>query len=167
MARGPRVSRFTEGIAEWLGSLRFSVSTLVLVGLLIAGVLIVSPSMSAFVQQSRQISELSESVRLSRESVDSIDQERTKWNDPAYIRAQARDRLFYVMPGETQLSVIDDVIIPTASVDEPSAELLSLQRNWAVTLTSSVMMAGAAEQPPEESSGTTSSDDLGVKESAK
>lgn len=156
MARESRGRRAREDVADWLGSLRFSAFTLVLVGLVIAGVVIVSPSMSTFVQQRREISELRASVTLHRESVDSIDAERVKWKDPAYIRAQARDRLFYVMPGETQLSVIDDVIIPAASDDEPNAELTAVERNWAKALASSVLIAGTTANSPDESSGTTS-----------
>lgn len=155
MTGEPKGRRAREDLAEWLGSLRFSAFTFMLVGLTIAGAVIVSPSVSTFVQQRREISELHESVRLHRESVETIDQERVKWKDPAFIRAQARDRLFYVLPGETQLSVIDDVVIPSASDDVPSAELTAVERNWVKTLASSVLIAGTTAHIPDELSGDT------------
>ena len=167
MTREPRGRRAREDVAEWLGSLRFSGFTLMLVGLTIAGAVIVSPSVSTFVQQRREISELRESVRLHRESVETIDQERVKWKDPAYIRAQARDRLFYVLPGETQLSVIDDVVIPDVSDDVPSAELTAVERNWAKTLASSVLIAGTTAHTPDELSGETPPAAAGTKETSK
>ena len=33
--------------------------------------------------------------------------ERDRWQDPVYIRSQARDRLYYVLPGEVSYLVMD------------------------------------------------------------
>lgn len=33
--------------------------------------------------------------------------QRKRWDDPAYVRAQARERLHYVLPGETSYVVVD------------------------------------------------------------
>ena len=34
--------------------------------------------------------------------------ERERWNDETFIMTQARERLYYVMPGEVSYLVIDD-----------------------------------------------------------
>ncbi|KIP52006.1 septum formation initiator family protein [Leucobacter komagatae] len=131
-------------IAAWVASLRFSVFTVIVVVSVIAGALILSPNISTFVQQQREIAQLRESVRQHREAVESIDAERSRWKDPAYVRAQARDRLSYVLPGETQLSIISDVVLPVESQEETSADLTLVERNWAKDLVGSVIASGTA-----------------------
>lgn len=131
-------------IAAWAASLRFSVFTVVVVVSVIAGAFILSPNISTFVQQQREITQLRESVRQHREAVEKIDAERSRWKDPAYVRAQARDRLSYVLPGETQLSIISDVVLPVESREQTSKDLTHVERNWAKDLVGSVIASGTA-----------------------
>ncbi|XPP26491.1 MAG: FtsB family cell division protein [Leucobacter sp.] len=142
--------RFTAELGDWIASLRFSGFTVLSVGLLVIGALIVAPTLSTYVQQQREIAELRESVALHREQVAEIDAERLKWQDPAYVRTQARGRLFYVMPGETQLSVIDDVVVPAESSEETRSELTQIERNWARELAVSTLLAGLTDADPEQ-----------------
>lgn len=148
------MKRWREDLAAWAASLRFSGFTVLIVVSVIAGALILSPNISTFVQQQREISQLRESVRQYREAVDSIDEERAQWRDPAYVRAQARDRLSYVLPGETQLSIISDVVMPVESQDETSADLTRVERNWAKDFAASIIAAGTAvpDTPTEDES---------------
>ena len=108
--------RFTAELGDWVASLRFSGFTVLTLGLLVVGALILTPTLSTYVQQQREIAELRASVACT-EQVAEIDAERLNWQDPAYVR-QARGRLFYVMPGR-RLSVIDDVLIPAESDSGP------------------------------------------------
>ncbi|MFD5599555.1 septum formation initiator family protein [Leucobacter sp. NPDC058333] len=144
------MKRWIDDVGTWASSLRFSGFTVVVVLLVLAGAVIVSPSLSTFVQQRREIAELRESVQQRQEAVNEIDAERAKWKDPVYVRSQARDRLFYVMPGETQLNVIDDVVLPLESDEEPDAELSRIPSNWARNLSSSFLSAGTTDAPPKE-----------------
>ena len=153
------MKRWTDDIGAWVSSLRFSGFTVLVVVLVLAGAVIVSPSLSTFVQQQREISELRESVRVSQEAVDEIDGERAKWKDPVYVRAQARDRLFYVLPGETQLSVIDDIIMPVESDEETDPELSRIQGNWAEGLVESFLTAGTTEATADELADDTAAAD--------
>ncbi|WP_440311793.1 FtsB family cell division protein [Leucobacter chromiireducens] len=153
------MKRGTGELGAWASSLRFSVFTVLIVGLVLAGAVIVSPSLSTFVQQRREISELRESVRLHQEAVTEIDAERAKWKDPVYVRAQARDRLFYVLPGETQLNVIDDVTMPIESDEETSAELSRIETNWAEGLVGSFLSAGTATPDPAQNEDPASDPD--------
>ena len=141
-------------LGAWLSSLRFSGFTVLIVALITGGAIIISPSLSTYVQQHREIAELRESVRQHRESVEEIDSERARWKDPAYVRSQARDRLFYVMPGETQLNIIDDVAMPVESTEETNASLARMDSDWARGLAASVLSAATTEAPPADASGT-------------
>lgn len=147
------MKRWTDDLGAWVSSLRFSGFTVLVVVLVLAGAVIVSPSLSTFVQQQREISELRESVRVSQEAVDEIDSERAKWKDPVYVRAQARDRLFYVLPGETQVSVIDDIIMPVESEEVTDPELSRIQSNWAEGLVVSFLTAGTTTATADELAG--------------
>ncbi|MGO3147285.1 MAG: septum formation initiator family protein [Leucobacter sp.] len=152
------MKRWREDVAAWVASLRFSGFTVIVVVSVIGGALILSPNISTFVQQRREISQLRESVRQHREAVESIDQERAQWKDPAYVRAQARDRLSYVLPGETQLSIISDVVLPAESQEETSADLTQVERNWANDLAASLIAAGKAvpDTPTEDDDARSS-----------
>lgn len=147
------MKRWTDDIGTWISSLRFSGFTVLVVVLVLAGAVIVSPSLSTFVQQQREIGELRESVRVSQAAVDDIDEERAKWKDPVYVRAQARDRLFYVLPGETQLSVIDDIMMPVESEEDTDPNLSRIQGNWARGLAESFLQAGTTDATAEELAG--------------
>ncbi len=147
--------RIGEELGDWFASLRFSGFTALIVALVVVGGLIVSPTLTTYVQQQRELAELRESVRLQNEQVDKADEERAKWLDPSYVRSQARGRLFYVMPGETQLSVIDDVVIPAESDEQTSEKLTAAERNWARALAISTLTAGTTNASPEELNGKT------------
>ena len=142
--------RLGEELGDWFASLRFSGYTVLIVVLVIAGGLILSPTLTTYVQQQRENAELRESVRLQQQLVNEADEERSKWQDPAYVRAQARGRLFYVMPGEIQLSVIEDVVIPVDNNEQTTAQLTEVKTNWAKTLAASTLIAGVTSATPDE-----------------
>lgn len=143
------VKRWADDLGAWASSLKVSGFAVLVVALVVGGGLIVSPSLSTFVQQQREIAELRASVAEHREAVEKIDSERERWKDPVYIRSQARDRLYYVLPGETQLNVIDDIVMPVESTEETNAKLTRAGSNWARTLAASTLVAGLSPTPEE------------------
>lgn len=136
------MSRFTELRA----GLRFSGFTVLMLVLVIAAALILSPSISTLVQQRREIAELRASLAASEAAVAQARSDYEKWQDPAYIRSQARDRLFYVLPGESQLGVIEDVTLTPEETVEPTVGLTSVERNWTHALLSSTLRAAYPEK---------------------
>lgn len=146
--------RFTSELGDWVASLRFSGFTVLTVGLLIVGALVLTPTVSTYVQQQREIAELRASVALHREQVAQIEAERLNWQDPTYVRAQARGRLFYVMPGETQLSVISDTVIPPEISEETDNELTRIERSWVRELAVSTLISGITDASAEELLGS-------------
>lgn len=142
--------RFTAGLGDWIASLRFSGFTVLTVGLLVVGAFVIAPTLSTYVQQQREIAALRESVAQHRERVAQIDAERLNWQDPAFVRAQARGRLFYVMPGEIQLSVISDTVIPAESSERTEDALTHIERAWARDLAVSALLAGVTDATPQQ-----------------
>lgn len=138
-------------LLQWFQSLRFSALSALIVVLVITGAVVLTPSISVYMQQQREISQLRESVDLHRKAVSEIEAEQLKWQDPVYIRAQARDRLYYVMPGEIQLAVLEDgVVIPVDDVAPVSSELTQAEQSWAKVLVTSVLQSGTTSATPQQ-----------------
>jgi hypothetical protein len=86
--------------------------------------------------------------------------ERDRWQDPVYIRSQARDRLYYVLPGEVSYLVMDTegldfsdtsgtvgaLLAAKRNADEISLEVAAANENWVDALIESGLRA-ALDQP--------------------
>lgn len=81
---------------------------------LIAAVLLV-PTVRAAVQQQMELHQLRGVLTQRQAQADELQRELDRWNDSAYVEGQARDRLHFVMPGDTVWrtiggdAVVDDV----------------------------------------------------------
>lgn len=56
--------------------------------------------------QRGEIDALREQSAAAKRQVAELTEQHRRWQDPAYVRAQARQRLHYVLPGETPYVVI-------------------------------------------------------------
>lgn len=140
-----------QDVRLWFQSLRISGLTVTIVGLVIVAALVLTPSFSTYLQQQREIAQLQESVDLHRKALNDIENQQLKWQDPVYIRAQARERLFYVMPGEVQLTVIEDgVVIPDDEDVTITQELTKTERDWTREFAASLLGAGTTTAEPDE-----------------
>jgi hypothetical protein len=79
--------------------------------------LLVVPYVRPWISQRSQLTDGQAQVEQLRREVADLKAERARWNDPAYVKAQARQRLHYVLPGETGYVVLDDRQKVTRSVD--------------------------------------------------
>jgi cell division protein FtsB len=70
-----------------------------------------------------------------------------RWSDRAYVEAQARERLHYVMPGETSYVVLeaDDTPSPDGAVEPATAA--PARSPWFTDLWRSVEAAGGTQKP--------------------
>ncbi|WP_163511388.1 FtsB family cell division protein [Fodinicola acaciae] len=59
-----------------------------------------------YLSQRSQIAQLEQSQAAQQKRINQLQQEKDRWNDPAYVRAQARERLQYVTPGDTTFVVV-------------------------------------------------------------
>jgi cell division protein FtsB len=102
--------------------------------------LLAAPAQRYFAQRA-QISALQHQLSANQERVKQARIELERWRDPAYIKAQARARLHFVMPGETQYIVIDSGKSRTVnSTSSAIAENLPAQAAWYQRLISSVQL---------------------------
>ncbi|MFP5251568.1 MAG: FtsB family cell division protein [Actinomycetes bacterium] len=131
------------------GQLRVSWLLLVAVGLVLAGVVTLAPSIGLLLEQRRDIAALEAQVTAQQENVEALQEEQARWDDPAYIEAQARDRLFFVYPGETSFVLLDDrSALETASADVPSATIEQPTEDWVAATATSFLVAGLTDDGP-------------------
>jgi cell division protein FtsB len=143
-------------------SLRLNSTWVSVIAIVVIGGFLISPDVEAFLNQRRQIAEMEESIRLAQEQVEQMQAERDRWQDPVYIRSQARDRLYYVLPGEVSYLVMDAsgmdfsdtsgtvgaILAERRSADEISTEIAAANDNWVNSLLESFLRA-ATDQPTE------------------
>ena len=135
-ATEPRRSRFTGRAA---------------ILVLVVAVLTVSyaSSMRAYLQQRTQISSLKDQIALRQASIGDLEREMRRWDDPAYVRQQARE-LNYVMPGETAYVVLDENGEPLdgeTSLTDPATVAPKAPTAWWSTAWQSVELAGNPPKP--------------------
>jgi len=157
MARRPRTERVAVRLPEetapehWLRTIRLSGFTLLMLGLLILAVIVLAPNLRILIEQRQQIAALQAAVDDAKNSVNDLESDVARWSDPAYIEAQARERLFYVFPGDVSYLVVGDNTGPTTSDGIPiSDQIQTTQVDWVRTLLSSVYTAGLTDAPPDE-----------------
>lgn len=130
--------------------LRFSGVGILIITLIVFAVIIVAPSFRLFVEQRQQIADLEAAVAAQHSQVDTITSERARWSDPAYLRAQARDRLYYIMPGEVSYLIVDDVR-PGGQARAPVSESIQATAvDWVQSLFGSLIVSGLTAKTPDE-----------------
>ena len=130
---------------------RFTGRMLVLV--LVVAVLAVSyaSSLRAYLQQRAHIEDLKADISERQASIDDLEREKRRWNDDAYVEAQARERFGFLMPGETSYVVLGADGKPLGSTtDVPDAGDVGQQapEAWWGKAWDSVVLAG---DPPKDS----------------
>jgi cell division protein FtsB len=123
---------------------------------LVLAVLTVSyaSSLRAYLQQRSHINELKSQIALHEANIDTLENEKDRWDDPAYVAQQARERLGYVMPGEKTYMVLDEngqPLEPQAELQDPTSVLDSTPTPWWHDAWASVELAGdppKAGRPP-------------------
>lgn len=60
-----------------------------------------------YLSQRGEIGDYRTTVAEQERRVADLQRQQNRWNDPAYVEAQARERLHYVMPGETSYVVLE------------------------------------------------------------
>jgi cell division protein FtsB len=115
-----------------------------MMGVLVLAVVVLAPSIAAYAAQRQQIAELKAEVARQEAEVAQLRDQRERWNDETYIVTQARERLYYVLPGEVSYLVIDDRS-PEVLADADravSGEVTEQQGDWMQILLRSAMTAG-------------------------
>ncbi|WP_329567027.1 FtsB family cell division protein [Kitasatospora sp. NBC_01266] len=100
------------------GRPRFTSRATVLVLVLCSLVAILAYPTRQFINQRDQIAAQRVKAEQARRQVEQLTTELARWQDPEYVKAQARERLHYAMPGETPFVSIDPT--PSAAASPPS-----------------------------------------------
>ncbi|MER7846922.1 septum formation initiator family protein [Kitasatospora sp. NPDC096077] len=96
---------------------RFTSRATVLVLVLCSLVAILAYPTRQFISQRAEISAQRAKADHSRQQVEQLRRDRARWQDPEYVKAQARARLHYAVPGETPYIAVD----PSGAAAKPSA----------------------------------------------
>lgn len=129
----------------------------VLAGVGVVLVILLAPYLRPWLAQRSDIAAQQAEVEELQRQVDQLQAERRRWTDPAYVKAQARERLNFVMPGELAYVVIDD---DEQAPEADPARQAALDagriggRPWYDVLWQSVQLAGRS---PVATGGTSSS----------
>jgi len=127
---------------------------------IVLGTYLISPDVQSYLNQRREIVEMEQSIQLAKDAVVDMQAERDRWQDPVYIRSQARDRLYYVLPGEVSYLVMDSegldfsdtsntvgaLLAQQRNADEISLEVSAAKANWVDSLMESLLRS-AMETP--------------------
>ena len=140
--------------AAWLRNFRLSGFALTVLGLIVAALVVLAPQLKTLVEQRQQIAHLEQRVNDAHDELDELDAEVARWSDPAYVEGQARDRLYYVYPGDVTYLLLDDGGTPVVDDQQPiSDELQTTEVDWMSAFLSSVYTAGFTEATPEQLDG--------------
>jgi hypothetical protein len=111
------------------------------------------PTVRAYLGQRAELDSLAGQVEVAEQEEETLRHELDRWQDTAFVIAQARERLGYVMPGETAYRVIDPEVVSEPEPDgtEPTAGPTPLvgagTKPWYATVWESAEVAGEAELP--------------------
>lgn len=134
---------------HWLRTMRLSGFTVLMLGILILAVIVLAPNLRILIEQQQAIAQLQQSVSDAEQSVADLQDDVARWSDPAYIESQARERLFYVYPGDISYLVIGDAGAPTTNDGQPISDSIQTTRvDWVSTLVSSIFTAGLTDALP-------------------
>lgn len=145
-ARTARTARTAQRRPRFTG--RAAVLVLVLAVLTVS----YASSLRAYLQQRSHIGDLKAQIAEREASIDRLEREKARWGDPAYVRAQARERFGYLLPGESGFEVIGPDGTPLeaqASLNDPDEVIKTVPKAWWSAAWESMESAGNPP-PPEQ-----------------
>ncbi|WP_144710573.1 septum formation initiator family protein [Curtobacterium pusillum] len=159
----PRVRRVPVAMPDggtadqpWYRSLHFSGFSLLMLAIIVLFVVVLAPSLRTLIQQQEQIAEQQREVAAQKADVTQKKKDVARWDDPAYIEAQARDRLLYVYPGEESYLVMGaestaSSAKPTTDSGTPVSSTVQTPKvDWVQAMLSSVLTSGLTDETTQE-----------------
>lgn len=130
-------------VVEPVPARNFSGRSIALLVVLFVAAVLLAPTLRVFLDQQSELRAVQEDIAEQQEEQRRLTAQIARWDDPAYIQQQARDRFNLVMPGEKAYMVIggdeavEDPVPPPASPSEVNPDM-----PWADALWDSVVRAG-------------------------
>jgi cell division protein FtsB len=112
----------------------------VLIIVLVALALAYTYPVRVYLAQESQIAQMQAHQATQLDTIKGLTEEVDKWKDEEYVRIQARDRLFYVRPGEVPLLVLRD---PVNAARDAGGVATDAPDRWYDTLWGSVAAANS------------------------
>jgi hypothetical protein len=118
-----------------------------------------------YVKQRSEIAALEQSNDERRARVAALERQLEQWEDPAFVQAQARQRLQYVMPGEVGYVVLEPDEAPSPeTVRRQRAAAEAEQNAWYSRLWGSVQAADDAAGDASSKTEATPKSEVPVKD---
>lgn len=135
-------SRSTVQGGEPIPARTFSGRVVLLIAVLMLVALMLTPAMNNFLQQRAEIASIKTEIAYQERYQSELRKELSRWDDPAYVKMQARDRINMVMPGETGYWVfgsIEGSRGTPATPDQPGTAVNPEGRPWLDGLRQSII----------------------------
>lgn len=147
----------------WLGSIDWNARTATFLILIVVGVFTIAPSVQTWFDYQQKIADMKTQVQQAKDSLAQMKVDLKRWDDPVYVRTQARQRLYYVLPGEISYLVMDAGSVDTSDKSgtvgamladkrnnlEISTSITATKDNWVDELVGSVVRAGIEQPEPD------------------
>ena len=104
--------------------------------------LTIAPPVKHYFTQRAQISALKAQLSADNSALQKAREELLLWQDPEYIKSQARERLHFVLPGERQYIVSEGESDPTQQGSTKIASSLADGQPWYSRLIASISETG-------------------------
>lgn len=104
--------------------------------------LTLAPPVKHYFTQRAQISALNAQLVSDNKALESARKELLLWQDPEYVKSQARERLHFVLPGERQYIVTEDNTSTNATTTTKVANTLVDGQPWYTRLIASITESG-------------------------
>lgn len=145
--RRPRAPRPSSGSDERRPPRAITVRALILGLVVLVAFVVLTPTLRAFVTQSEQKRGIDAEYAAVLADVEALEGALARWDDPAFVKAQARERLSFVMPGEVAYRVIDPQSVEPDDADSPYVGLVAPEDRgpevpWYLTVWDSVLESG-------------------------
>ena len=124
------------------GRRRSSNRLLALLALIFIFTLTIAPPVKHYFTQRAQISALQSQLSADHSALQKAREELLLWQDPEYIKSQARERLHFVLPGERQYIVTEGKTDGTQNSTTKIASALVDGQPWYARLIASISETG-------------------------
>lgn len=121
----------------------FSGRLLVLAMVMIAITVLLAPSVRTYAQQQADIATLEAEIASAQQTQAELEAQLGRWEDPEYIKAQARERILMVMPGERRYLVKGENGVQEAQEQAAAGDPADLQ--WVDSLWDSVLRSATSD----------------------
>lgn len=147
MVRARRRTRATGGSSASRGGALATRAVILGLTLAVLALTLAYP-LKQYLGQRHQIATLRSQHADESATVQSLRKQIARWDDPAYVKAQARERLHYVLPGDTAYVVIGQQAPTAPRAAKPAAPGKgSAGQPWYSQLWQSVQQAGTPAKP--------------------